>query len=287
MTALAESPVITEPGIYEIPEDLYHADPVPAGSLSFSGAKKLLPPSTPARYFYDRANPPAPSQAMELGTAAHKMVLGIGAELAVVDAENWRTKAAREEADEIRARGGVPLLPDEHAQVKAMAAAIRAHPVASALFDPDRGGYPEQSMFWADGETGIWRRARVDWMPDLDGPRPILGDYKTTGKSADGRAIARAMTDYRYFMQDPWYSDGVAAITGLDLPFVFCFQETSPPYLISVVQLDGEAVRAGRMWNAEACQRYRDCTESGIWPGYPPEVQHITLPAWVARGEFE
>jgi hypothetical protein len=288
MTATAEDILITAPGIYDdLDEDVYHRDPVPAGSLSFSGAKKLLPPSTPARFKYDLDHPPAPSQSMELGTAAHKLVLGSGPHLAVVDAENWRTSAARAEADEIRTAGGIPLLPGEYAQVKAMAAAIRAHPVASALFDPDRGGHAEQSLFWADEAAGIWRRARLDWMPDLDGPRPILADLKTTGKQADPRSIARAMTDYRYFMQSPWYADGVKAITGLDLPFVFCFLETNPPYLISVVQLDGEAVRAGRMWNAVACERYRDCTESGIWPGYGNEVHRIVLPAWVARGDFE
>ena len=34
--------IITKPGIYEMPEDDYHADPVPDWSLSASGAKLLL-----------------------------------------------------------------------------------------------------------------------------------------------------------------------------------------------------------------------------------------------------
>jgi len=33
---------VTEPGVYDIPEDAYHRDPVKGGSLSYSGAKKLL-----------------------------------------------------------------------------------------------------------------------------------------------------------------------------------------------------------------------------------------------------
>ena len=289
MTLTDAAPIITQPGIYgpELDDIAYHADPVPQGSLSFSGAKKLLPPSTPARFRYDMLNPPESSQSMELGTAAHKLVLGIGAELRVVDAKDWRTKAAQQEADEARAQGAVPLLPPQMAQVQAMAAAIRAHRGASMLFDPERGGHPEQSVFWVDQEFGIWRRCRLDWMPDLDGPQPILGDYKTTGKGADLRAIIRSMTDYRYFMQHPWYCDGIEAVTGLRLPFVFCFQETAPPYLISLVQLRGEDVATGRRWNAEACQRYRDCTESGIWPGHPDEIQQIRLPGWVAGEDFE
>ena len=63
--------VITEPGVYTMDEADYHADPVPGGSLSCSGAKKLL--ACPARFAYDREHPPAPTPAMELGTAAHKL----------------------------------------------------------------------------------------------------------------------------------------------------------------------------------------------------------------------
>ncbi|MBO0827768.1 MAG: hypothetical protein J2P24_08300 [Streptosporangiales bacterium] len=44
--------MITEPGVYNLPAAVYHADPVPGGSLSQSGAKKLLPPSCPALYRY-------------------------------------------------------------------------------------------------------------------------------------------------------------------------------------------------------------------------------------------
>ena len=44
MTALAVAEFTA--GVYDIPEDLYHRDPVPGGSLSCSGAKKLLPPSS-------------------------------------------------------------------------------------------------------------------------------------------------------------------------------------------------------------------------------------------------
>ena len=42
--------IIDQPGIYDIPEDQYHRDPVPGGSLSASGAKKLLADGGPARY---------------------------------------------------------------------------------------------------------------------------------------------------------------------------------------------------------------------------------------------
>jgi len=42
MTAVVDQVLITEPGVYALPADVYHADPVAGGSLSSSGAKKLL-----------------------------------------------------------------------------------------------------------------------------------------------------------------------------------------------------------------------------------------------------
>src|SRR5690242_19341825 len=45
---------ITEPGIYSgIPNDVYHSDPTPDGSLSSSGAKKLIA-TTPLHFKWDR-----------------------------------------------------------------------------------------------------------------------------------------------------------------------------------------------------------------------------------------
>ena len=119
--------IVTEPGVYTMDEADYHADPVPGGSLSCSGAKKLL--ASPARFAYDREHPPAPTRAMEMGSAvhAHELVLGTGAQIVVIDADNYRTKAAQEAAAAAREAGAVPLLTAEHDQVQAMAAALRDH----------------------------------------------------------------------------------------------------------------------------------------------------------------
>ena len=90
--------IIDQPGIYDIPEDQYHRDPVPGGSLSASGAKKLLADGGPARYRHQLDEPEAPSEDMEFGTAAHKLVLGVGAPLVEVKADNWRGNDAKDQA---------------------------------------------------------------------------------------------------------------------------------------------------------------------------------------------
>jgi hypothetical protein len=272
--------VITEPGVYEMPHAEYLADPVPGGSLSASGAKRLLPPSCPALFRHYQDHPPESTAVFDFGHAAHRKVLGAGPEIVVIEAENWRTNAAKDKAETARAAGKTPLLAAENDQVLAMAEAIRAHPIASALFSPGYGR-PEQSLFW---QEGIWRRARLDWLP-LPGPgRMIIADYKTTA-CADPSAIARHVVNYGYHQQAAWYLDGVRLLIADDPAFVFVFQDKAPPYLVTVCELDALALEAGRARNRQAIERYRDCAESGIWPGYSQDIELISLPPWATRIE--
>lgn len=277
--------VVDEPGVYDgLDEAAYHADPVPGGSLSASGAKLLLPPSCPALYAWRRDHPKVSAE-FDFGTAAHKYVLGTGPKIQHVDAKDWRTRAAQQEAEAARAAGRVPLLVADAEKVRGMAAAIWEHPVASALFDPERGR-PEQSLFWRDPGFGIWRRARLDWLPDpRRGGRMVIPDYKTT-VSADPASIRKHVANYSYHQQAAQYIDGIRAL-GLDEDpaFLFVFQEKTPPYLVTVVQLDDEAEAAGRARNELAMEIWRDCTQAGVWPGYSQDIELITLPPWAARTE--
>jgi hypothetical protein len=70
-----------------------------------------------------------------------------------------------------------------------------------------------------------------------------------------------------------------------DPAFLFVFQEKTPPYLVTVVQLDDEAEAAGRARNELAMEIWRDCTQAGVWPGYSQDIELITLPPWAARTE--
>lgn len=280
--------IVEQPGLYDgLTDDDYHSDPVPGGSLSSSGARKLLPPSCPALFKYERDHGRPPKREFDFGHAAHQKVLGIGPEIVKVDADNWRTKAAQEKQQEAYAEGKVPLLAREVAQVDEMAAALRAHPIAAALLRPE-GGKPEQSAFWVDDETGIWCRARFDWLPNPRAGRLIIGDYKTS-VSASLDHIRKAVYSYGYHQQAPFYLDGARALDLADenAAFVFVVQMKTPPYLVTVVELDAEALDAGRELNRRARAIFRDCTATGHWPGFADDVARISLPPWATRNYEE
>jgi len=284
MTAAVEAPAGTaaEPPALGLHTDLsneaYHADTT---SLSSSGARKLLPPSCPAKFRWEQDNPQPANKTFDYGNAAHKTVLGNGPDLEVVPGQRWDTADAKAHIAEIRDRGGIPLKQHEMQMVTDMAAAIRRHPLASALLDPAYGA-PEQSGFWTDGPTGIRRRVRFDWLPSMHSGRLIIPDYKTTTDASDD-AMQKDIAKYGYNQQADWYEDAARAL-GLgdqDAELLLIVQEKKPPYLINVIGIDFMAREVGRAKNRHAIQIFAQCTALSQWPGYGDEPNYLSLPAWV------
>ena len=66
--------------ITDMPETIYHARP----ELSASIAKRLIEPGGPARWKWEHDHGRAETKAFDLGHAAHKLVLGVGAPAALI-----------------------------------------------------------------------------------------------------------------------------------------------------------------------------------------------------------
>lgn len=265
------------PGVYtDLDSDVYHADP----ALSSSGARTLLYPSCPAIFDYQRHNGQERKQEFDFGTAAHTLLLGFGPQPHVIDAADYKTKAAREERDAAYARGDVPLLPHEFDAVQLMVAKARSHPTAGPLFAE---GQAEVSLMWTDETTGVPCRARPDWLRS-----DCIVDYKTSPSAAPSH-IAKSVASFGYHVQAAMYLAGAVALDLLppDAPFYFVFQAKEPPHLIKVVELDETALEIGHDRFTEALEVFRDCSEAGVWPDYGPDIEVISLPAYEVRRHRE
>lgn len=259
---------MSEPGFHDdIPEADYHADRT---SLSVSGAKVLL--KAPALFKWQQDHP-VHRDVFDIGSAAHALVLGIGAPIRVVDADSWRTKDAKAEKDAAHAAGEIPLLTADHQRVRAMADALSSHSLAMRLLS---NGRPEVSAYALDPDTGVMRRGRFDWLGAA-----VLTDYKTTA-CAEPWAFAGSAAKFGYHMQAAWYLDLARDLDHPAEAFAFIAQEKEAPYLVSVIELDAAAVQRGRELNRQALERFRDCTASNIWPGYTRDDAFVTvsLPRW-------
>jgi hypothetical protein len=268
-------------GVFDMPAADYHRDPVPGGSLSSTGARKLLEPAGPAKFKWalDHPGNDEGSQAFDFGTAAHQLVLGDPENrVAVLDYPDWRSKEARAAADQARANGLTPLLRRQWETVADMADAIRSHPEAATLLHAS-SGKPERTLIWQDKPSGVWCRARVDW---LRNQAPTVVDYKTT-KDASAETFSRTAADYGYHIQAAFYSEGIRAL-GIDPAptFLFVAQEKVAPYLVNVIELDDQALALGRTFMRIALNTYRDCKASGHWPGFSG-IELTTLPEWYLR----
>lgn len=280
MTEATAPPQPLPPGVYDdLPAEEYHRDP----ALSASGMKLLLDPGCPAQYRYERDHPQPPKATFDFGHATHRLVLGDGAKLRVLDYDDYKTKDAQAAKKEAYAQGAVPMLPHEMDKARAMADAVRRHPVAGALF---RGGRPEVSLFFKDPVTGVGLRSRLDWL-DTDRPgRAIMTDLKTTGTGVDLDHIERAIYDYGYHVSAAQYESAAQALglAGPDAVATLVFVCKEPPFLVRVVQLPVDALKVGRAKRRVAIELFKECTDSGVWPGYP-DVAYAGLPPWAQSRE--
>lgn len=274
--------IITKPGLYpDIPEAEYHADCVPEGSLSHSGAKHLIEPGCPAVYDWYRRHPKR-SREMDTGTVVHGILLGTGQPVEVLEWPNYNKKDAQAARDDAIAAGKVPMLRHKYAECEAIAQAVLDDDeCAGLLAEGDR----ELSGFWIDEESGIWCRLRTDNYT-IFGPTPTVVDVKTTADSSPSQ-FAKSVAEYRYDMQHVWYCQGVAAILGChwrDVDFVFVTVPTSEPFLPMAYRLTDERDLA----NAEAdCARareiWRDCRDANIWPKWARDIHPLQLPPYARK----
>lgn len=249
--------------IPELSNQAYHAHAA-LGSTSL----KTLATRTPAHWRWERDHP-VHKDAYDIGTVAHSLILeGDESGVKVIDVADKRGAKWTGPADEAKAAGLIPLTKREMDGIRAMRDSVMAHPVASRALT---GHKAEQSVFWE--EEDVTFKCRPDaWQPGK------LWDLKTT-INADPNEFGKTAHNFGYHQSAAHYIDGVKELTGEELPFGFILVEKTAPYLVSVVELDWEAIELGRALNDRAKRIYRECSDSGNWPGYPA-AEPIALPNW-------
>lgn len=276
----------TEDGLHaDVDEAAYHAD---RGSLSVSGAKLLLPPSCPAKFRWQQDNPPAPKAHFDFGSLAHSLILGKGPEIEVLDPAVHGLKADGTVADvpsmtgvwkkaaaAARTSGKLPVSTDDYAAAMAMRDAVMAHPVAGELFTD---GEAEVSAYRHDEETSVRLRGRFDWLRN-DG---TIVDLKTA-KTANPVELVRHFFTYGYHLQNAWYVD---LLGNPDADFTFVVVEKTPPYPVTVIRYDADAITIARQSNRLAIDTYAACVETGVWSGYGDDLVTLSLPGW-ARSQAD
>lgn len=282
---------IDRPGVYEIDIDAYHAQPCIGPSISASGLRTILLDS-PAHYWVESSlNPRAEkvdTKALRIGKAAHAWVLGepeFNRHFVISPHDAFLTREAKDWRD---AQTRVVLKAAELDAIRDMATALRAQPcVASAFTGP---GAAEQSLIWQDEETGVWLKARPDWLP-ADPTLYFAQEYKSA-VSADPRKASRQAFDLGYDIQAALAVDGIAAVMDVEpLGIAHVVQEKTPPYAASLLMFSKDQLEFGRCRYREALRRFAECLArhsagdppAVAWPAYLTEPTFFETPAWIAK----
>lgn len=298
------TPIITKPGAYaDIPMESYHraANLLPGPSLSSSGAKTILSQSAFHFWADSPMNPNRPEEDsaphFAIGKAAHDLLL-LGGDWkrsyhVLPEGFAWnKTKAMPEEiaaAEYAREKGKTLIKHDDMQLVERIADRIGANPSArNALVN----GIPEMTLAWQDSETGVWLRARPDFLPFsvINGDEiRVVSDLKFMASSNCSPAgFSRALANFGYHQSCAFYADGIKAIYGQEpTHWLFIVVEKDEPHSVSLYTLPNADLARGRHQNRKAINLFAEClsrgTEAHHWPAYTTEPEMIGLPAWARK----
>ncbi|ELW8996069.1 exodeoxyribonuclease VIII [Escherichia coli] len=277
-TGEVADPVIVEdiePGIYYgISNENYHAGP----GVSKSQLDDIA--DTPALYLW-RKNAPVDTtktKTLDLGTAFHCRVLEpeeFSNRFIVAPEFNSRTTAGKEEEKaflmECASTGKTVITAEEGWKIELMYQSVMALPLGQWLVES--AGHAESSIYWEDPETGILCRCRPDKIiPEFH----WIMDVKTT---ADIQRFKTAYYDYRYHVQDAFYSDGYEAQFGVQPTFVFLVASTTVEcgrYPVEIFMMGEEAKLAGQQEYHRNLRTLADCLNTDEWPA----IKTLSLPRW-------
>lgn len=172
-----------------------------------------------------------------------------------------------------KAEGKSIVKPEDLEAVEGMHASLLGHhSIRQILTQPNQRR--EHVLLW--GMHGVPCRGR----PDIIGDGVIV-DLKTTG-DCSREAFSREIFQQRYHAQAAFYMDGANA-NGLGIKaFIFVAVETKPPFLCAYYYASPTMIEWGRIENQRDLSTYKQCVESGNWPGVKSTIDPIELPAWAS-----
>lgn len=253
----------------DIDERAYHADLVGVAPTLSSHTAHTLVTKSPAHAFHEHPRlggaKRAPTKAMALGVVLHRLLLGVGRELVVVEAGDWRGKMAQQARADAVLAGHEPILEDDYEAAVEAAEAVRDQLAWRGI---DLGaGEREVTAAWTDPVYGVACRGRFD---HLDPANATITDLKKMA-SAHPKAFERAAYDYGLDIQAAAYVQALEVIRPElvgRVRFRWVVLEAEAPFVTVVRTPAGSLRHLGEQRWANACRVWSRCLRSGRWPGY-------------------
>lgn len=247
---------------------------------------KILLNESPCKAWYShpRLNPdyrPDNDPKFDFGSAGHAMLLeGDASALVIVQADDWRTKVAKEQRAQANTDGKTAILERHFDDVKRMVIAANKFIVNSEIAEYWQEATSEVTAIWQ--EKGVWLRARLD---RFSNNQRFIGDYKSTEGVAPevfGRQIARM----GYHIQEAFYRRAVRAQGLADPHFVFLAQSVEQPHECTLHGCDPAMREIADAQVERAIGIWRQCMSTGKWPSYDGRI-HWAVPTTYMMQDHE
>jgi len=264
------------PGLhFGVPMGDYLALPA-AGSSTLATLYSQSPYHAWHQSYLNPSRQPEESEQADAGTIAHALLLE-GSEdcLSIIDAPDWRTKAAKELRDAAYAAGKTPILAGKIQPIREMVGVVRRYIEASEIAGIFGNGNSEVTGLWEENDAQF--RLRADF---LSADQSVILDLKTTATSANPEAFIRQVISMGYDVQAALYSRGIEKLTGKRPKFVFLVAENKPPHACSLVGLAPSMLDLAERKVDQAIAQWSDCLKARKWPAYPTRICWAEAPSW-------
>lgn len=269
-----ETARLIPPGIYyNIPEEIYHAMPLPSAHKLWTFKEQ-----TPMHYWFNYINPNRPENErtpqMKKGSALHCAVLEPKRYLETVkaapqyDARTKEGKVIRDQLEEQEKSGVMFLRSEEMKSLEGMVAGLKLHPIANEhLFTMP--GDNELTLIWF--ENGIKLRARLDRVVRLLGR---LIDVKSAANLKDYKFGDQA-ADLGYLWQLTIYQRAWYKLTNETLTPYFYAVESDAPHGVKIIKVPEAALDKETHNFLHVLADFKHCVDSNYWPGYPVVEEEV------------
>jgi hypothetical protein len=254
---------------HDLPMDEYLAMP----ALNSGTAFKAITQS-PAHARFCQLAPDDNCNASDIGTIAHRLLLeGHEENICLVEADDWRTKAARECRDATYAEGKTPLLAKNMDGVRAMVQAAHRFIESSEIADVFGTGVAEATIGWND--FGVECKARPDYLTEH-----FYISLKTTSGSAEPASfIRRQLGPLGYDFGLMFYERGLKA-NGINVRSRLLVVEQCPPYGCCLIDLARVREEVNRAKVQKAIQLWGQCLANDVFPGYSRQTYTAEMTQW-------
>lgn len=266
---------------YNQPELIYRKEL----GVNQSSLKKIL--DSPAHYQAALKNKLIPTPVMEIGTAAHCLVLdGEDAfngsyvkkpdnfKLTTKEGKEWKAAQGRKK---ILGAGGKD---DPWNSVQGMAQSLRRLEWYSGT-DAEYIKRNEVSIYW--DWLGVRCKARLDSLLVEEG---IVLDLKTTD-TVDPELFQKKVVGLGYDFQAAYYAKAAEVAFGKPFKFIFAAVERKAPYTVDLFEVTPDMMAEGMYKCEKALKIYAECEKCGEWPNREPRIHSLDYPGWYQRASME